>query len=71
MPRPQAPPDGAWERGYVYTFAGQGAISQNLNDACNKTLCLALEYIKNCSSGTLFVALGCLDGQILVQKFTV
>ena len=70
VPRPHLTGPGN-EAIYVYTFAGQGAISQNLNDACNKTLCLALEYIKNCSSGPLFVALGCLDGQILVQRFTV
>ena len=54
----------------VYSFIGQRAISQKQNDSCSKTLCLALEYIKNCQSGVLFVALGCLDGQILVWKFT-
>ena len=54
----------------VCSFIGQRAISQKQNDSCSKTLCLALEYIKNCRAGVLFVALGCLDGQILVQKFT-
>ena len=32
----------------VIQFTGQGAIQ---NDACNKTLCLALEYIKIHRSG--------------------
>ena len=50
-------------------FTGQQAISQKLNDICNKTLCLALEYVKNCQSRVSFIAFSCLDGQILVQKF--
>ena len=48
-------------------FTGQGAISQKTKRH-NKTLRLALEYIKNCRSGIPFVTLSCLDGQILVQK---
>ena len=51
-------------------FIGQRTISQKRNDSCSKTLRLAVEYVKNCQSGVLFVALSCLDGQILVQKFT-
>ena len=54
----------------VYSFIGQRAISQKQNNSCSKTLCLGLEYVKNCQSGVLFLALGCLDGQILVRKFT-
>ena len=60
----------AKSRGGVYGFTGQGAISQKLNDACNRTLRLPLEYVKICRSGVSFVAFGCLDGQILVRKFT-
>ena len=45
------------------------SISQKLNDVCNKTLRLALEYVENCQSRLSFVAFGCLDSQILVQKF--
>ena len=33
-------------------------------------LCLALKYIENYQSGLSLVALGCLAGQIVVQKFT-
>ena len=54
----------------MYSFIGQRDISQKQNDSCSKTLCLAVEYVKNCQSGVLFVALSCLDGQILVWKFT-
>ena len=36
----------------------------------HKTLCLALEYIKNGHSGVLFIALGGSVDQILVQTFT-
>ena len=54
----------------VSSFTGQGAISQKLNNACNKMLCLALEYIKNCQSRVSFVGFSYLDGQILIQKFT-
>ena len=36
----------------------------------HKTLCLALEYIKNCHSEVLFIALGGSVDQILVQTFT-
>ena len=50
-------------------FTGQRAISQTLNDVCNKTLHLALEYVVNCRSRVLFVAFSCLDSQILVQNF--
>ena len=50
-------------------FNGKRAISQNLNDVCNKTLRLALEYVENCRSRVSFVAFSCLHGQILVQKF--
>ena len=50
-------------------FTGQRAISQKLNDVWNKTLRLALEYVENCRSRVSFVAFGCLDSQILVQKF--
>ena len=50
-------------------FTGQRAISQKLNDVCNKTLRLALEYVENCRSRVSFVAFDCLDSQILVQKF--
>ena len=37
-----------------------------------KMLCLALKYVENsiCQYGVSFVTLCCLDGQILVQKFT-
>ena len=38
------------------------------NDVCNKTLRLALERAENCQSGVWF---SCLDGQILVQKFSL
>ena len=41
----------------------EGGIAQKPNHDCNKTLCLALEYIKNCRSGVSFVALGCLHGR--------
>ena len=44
-------------------FTGQRAISATKH-------CLALEYIANCRSGVSFIAFGCLDGHILVQKFT-
>ena len=44
----------------------EGGIAQKPNHDCNKTLCLALEYVKNCRSGVSFVALGCVGGQILV-----
>ena len=54
----------------VYSFIKQRAISQKQNESCRKTLCLAVEYVKNCRSVVLVVALGYLDGQILVQKFT-
>ena len=50
-------------------FTGQRAISQKLNDVCNKTFRLALEYVENCQSRVSFVAFSCLDSQILVQKF--
>ena len=50
-------------------FTGKRAISQKLNDVCNKTLRLALEYVENCRSRVPFVAFSCLHGQILVQKF--
>ena len=50
-------------------FTGQRAISQKLNDVCNQTLRLALEYVENCRSRVSFVAFSCLDGQILVHKF--
>ena len=33
-------------------------------------LCLALEYFENCQSRVSFVTFICLDGQILVQKFS-
>ena len=36
----------------------------------HKTLCLALEYVKICHSGVLFIALGGSGDQILIQKFT-
>ena len=52
----------------MYSFTG--AISQKLNDVCNKMLYLVLKYVENCQSGVLFVAFGCLDGQSLVQQFT-
>ena len=32
---------------------------------------LALEHIKNCQYEVSFIALGCLDGQSLVRKFTM
>ena len=54
----------------MYSFTGQGGISQETNATCNKTLHLALEYVENCQSGVSFVAFGCLDDQILVQKST-
>ena len=54
----------------TYSFTGQRAISQKPNDICSKTVRLALEYIENCWSGVLSVAFSCLEGQILVQKFT-
>ena len=54
----------------VTSILYDGQCSQKQNDNCSKTLCLAVEYVKNCQSGVLFVTLGCLDGQILVQKFT-
>ena len=54
----------------VTSILYDGQCSQKKNDNCSKTLCLAVEYVKNCQSGVLFVTLGCLDGQILVQKFT-
>ena len=47
-----------WTRGYF----------SKKKDACNKTLCLALEYIENCWFRVLFVIFGCLDGQIWVQQ---
>ena len=50
-------------------FTGQRAISQKMNDVCNKTLRLALEYVENCRSRVSSVAFSCLDGQILVHKF--
>ena len=50
-------------------FNGKRAISQKLNDDCNKTLRLALECVENCRSRVSFVALSCLDGLILVPKF--
>ena len=50
-------------------FTGQQAISQKLNDVCNKMLRLALKYVENCRSRVSFVAFGCLDGQTLVRKF--
>ena len=50
-------------------FTGKRAISQKLNDVCNKTLRLALEYVENCRSRVSFITFSCLDGQILVQKF--
>ena len=50
-------------------FTGEWTISQKLNNVCNKTLRLALEYVENCRSKLSFVAFSCLDGQILVQKF--
>ena len=50
-------------------FNGKRAISQKLNDVCNKTLRLALEYVENCRSRVSFVAFSCLDAQILVHKF--
>ena len=34
----------------------------------HKTLCLALEYVKICRSGVLFIALGGSSDQILVSK---
>ena len=37
----------------VYSFTGQGAISQKPNENCNKVLCLALEYV---GSGVWFIA---------------
>ena len=43
--------------------------SQKPNNAWNKTLHLALEYVQF-RSGVSFAALGCSGGQILVQKFT-
>ena len=54
----------------VYSFTGQGVISQKPNDIFQKMLCLALEYIKNCRSGLSLAPLGCSAGQILVQKST-
>ena len=52
----------------MYIFTGKGAIIQKPNDACNKTLCLALEC--TLQTGISFVALGCLDDQISVRMFT-
>lgn len=54
----------------VYSFSGQWAthVSPKPNNTCNKTLCLALEYIETCWSRVLFVVFGCLDGQIWVQQ---
>ena len=49
-------------------FTGQWAISQNLNDVCNKTLRLALEYVENCRPRVSFIAFSCLDGQILLFR---
>ena len=50
-------------------FTGKWAISQKLNNVCNKTLRLALQYVENCRSRVSFVTFSCLDGQTLVQKF--
>ena len=47
----------------MYSFTGQAAISQKLNDTYDGTLCLA-EFVKSCRSEVLFIALSCLDGQI-------
>ena len=53
----------------VYSFTEQGAISQKLNDIALSGPQVHV-YVKNCQSGVSFVALGCLDGQVLVPKFT-
>ena len=46
----------------------QGVISQNQTMLVTiKMLRLALEYVINCQSGVLFVAFGCLEGQILMK----
>ena len=53
----------------MYSFSGQGVVSQKPNSTSKKTLRLALKWVKNCQSGLLLVALGCSAGQILVQEF--
>ena len=50
-------------------FTGQWAISQKMNNVWNKTLRMTLEYVENCQSRVSFITFGCLDGQILAQKF--
>ena len=53
------------------SFTGQGAISQNQTMLVTiKMLRLALEYVINCQSGVLFVAFGCLEGQILMKDLS-
>ena len=53
----------------VYSFTAYGGYSQKKNNAWNKTLHLALEYVQF-RSGVSFAALGCSGRQILVQTLT-
>ena len=58
---------------HVQIRVKQSAVSVCLSSVSignHKTLCLALEYVKICRSGVLFIALGGSGDQILVQKFT-
>ena len=48
----------------------QETISQKATYTCNKMLCLILDYVKNCPSGVLFVALGSFSWSDLVHEFT-
>ena len=53
----------------MYSFTGQEAISQESDNACNKTLRLsALSTLKSVFL-EYRLSLGCLDGQIFVRKF--
>ena len=45
----------------MYSFTGQGTISQKTKYACNKVLHLTP---KNCQSEVSFIALDCLNDQI-------
>ena len=56
---------------HVQIRVKQSAVSVCLSSVSignHKTLCLALEYVKICRSGVLFIALGGSSDQILVSK---
>ena len=54
----------------MYSFTGQGAISQKLNDVCNKTLHLALKHMNTVGLEYHLSLLATWMGQIFVQKLT-